>query len=162
MGTYLINIKMKSLTLILGLAALAMTSSDLGQVQAIQLEAMDKVSENKLDETTKASVKRAAAAALKVAVAAEKAETSDAITDSVDRYAREEERKAVERAVAHVERIRQHKLEVHKSALKEIEGIKVEAQKKHDEINKATKDATDKAIAKASKSVIGLDVGPNK
>merc|ERR1719440_1155488 len=135
----------------------------------------------KLDETTKASVKRAAAAALKVAVAAkkaeaaesiksdmkevhkaEKAETSDAITDSVDRYARDEERKAVERAVAHVERIRQKKLEVHSSALKEIESIKVEAQKKHDEINKATKDATDKAIAKASKAVQGLDVGPNK
>merc|ERR1712032_439322 len=79
MGTYLINIKMKSLTLILGLAALAMTSSDLGQVQAIQLEAMDKVSENKLDETTKASVKRAAAAALKVAVAAKKAEAAESI-----------------------------------------------------------------------------------
>ena len=93
---------------------------------------------------------------------AEKAETSDSITESVDKYARDEERKAVERAVAHVERIRQKKLEVHKSALKEIENIKVEAQKKHDEINKATKDATDKAIAKASKSVQGLDVGPNK
>ena len=62
----------------------------------------------------------------------------------------------------HVEKIRQKKLEVHKSALKEIENIKVEAQKKHDEINKATKDATDKAIAKASKNVQGLDVGPNK
>jgi len=181
MGTYLINIKMKSFTLILGLAALTMTTSELGQAQAVQLQAMHQLRENKLDETTKASVKRAAAAALKVAVAAkkaeaaesiksdmkevhkaEKAETSDAITDSVDRYARDEERKAVERAVAHVERIRQKKLEVHKSALKEIETIKVEAQKKHDEINKATKDATDKAIAKASKAVIGLDVGPNK
>lgn len=135
----------------------------------------------KLDETTKASVKRAAAAALKVAVAAkkaeaaesiksdmkevhkaEKAETSDAITDSVDKFAKEEEKKAVERAVAHVERIRQKKLEVHSMALKEIENIKTEAQKKHDEINKATKDATDKAIAKASRSVMGLDVGPNK
>jgi hypothetical protein len=172
---------MKSFTLILGLAALTMTTSELGQAQAVQLQAMHQLRENKLDETTKASVKRAAAAALKVAVAAkkaeaaesiksdmkevhkaEKAETSDAITDSVDRYARDEERKAVERAVAHVERIRQKKLEVHKSALKEIETIKVEAQKKHDEINKATKDATDKAIAKASKAVIGLDVGPNK
>jgi hypothetical protein len=93
---------------------------------------------------------------------AEKAETSDAITDSVDKYAKEEEKKAVERAVAHVERIRQRKLEVHSSALKEIETIKVEAQKKHDEINKATKDATDKAIAKASKAVMGLDTAPNK
>ena len=72
----------------------------------------------------------------------EKVETSDAITDSVDRYARDEERKAVERAVAHVERIRQMKLEVHKSALKEIENIKVEAQKKHDEIKE--KDESDK------------------
>jgi len=146
---------------------------------------MNQLKENvvsqKLDETTKASVKRAAAAALKVAVAAkkaeaaesiksdmkevhkaEKAETSDSITDSVDKYAKEEEKRAVERAVAHVERIRQKKLEVHSSALKEIESIKMEAQKKHDEINKATKDATDKAIAKASKSVQGLDVGPNK
>ena len=50
---------------------------------------------------------------------------------------------------------------MHSAALKEIESIKIEAQKKHDEINKATKDATDKAIAKASKSVQGLDVGPN-
>ena len=50
---------------------------------------------------------------------------------------------------------------MHTAALKEIESIKIEAQKKHDEINKATKDATDKAIAKASKSVQGLDVGPN-
>ena len=93
---------------------------------------------------------------------AEKAETSDSITESVDKFAKEEEKKAVERAVAHVERIRQKKLEVHSMALKEIESIKTEAQKKHDEINKATKDATDKAIAKASKQVQGLDVGPNK
>merc|ERR1711934_728651 len=126
MGTYLINIKMKSLTLILGLAALAMTSSDLGQVQAIQLEAMDKVSENKLDESTKASVKRAAAAVLKVAVAAKKAEAaesikndmkevkkaesqeaSDAIQEAIDKSSKDEEKKAVERAVAHVEKIRQ-------------------------------------------------------
>ena len=125
---------MKSLALILGLAALTMTTSELGQAQAVQLQAMHQLRENKLDETTKASVKRAAAAALKVAVAAkkaeaaesiksdmkevhkaEKAETSDAITDSVDRYARDEERKAVERAVAHVERIRQKKLEVHQN-----------------------------------------------
>lgn len=82
---------------------------------------------------------------------AEKAETSDSITESVDRFARDEEKKAVERAVAHVERIRQKKIEVHTSALKEIENIKMDAQKRHDEINKATKDATDKAIAKASK-----------
>lgn len=172
---------MKSWALILALGAITMTNNSPAQVQAVQLQAMNQLREHKLDETTKASVKRAAAAALKVAVAAkkaeaaesiksdmkevhkaEKAETSDAITDSVDRFARDEERKAVERAVAHVERIRQKKLEVHKSALKEIETIKVEAQKKHDEINKATKDATDKAIAKASKAVIGLDVGPNK
>merc|ERR1719331_2074777 len=159
--------------------AVALISSGEHGVNAVKIDS--KVEEQKLDEATKASVKRAAAAALKVAVAAKKAEaaesiktdmkevhkaekqeTSDAITDSVDKYARDEEKKAVERAVAHVERIRQKKLEVHSSALKEIESIKIEAQKKHDEINKATKDATDKAIAKASKSVIGLDVGPNK
>lgn len=172
---------MKSLALILGLSAITMTTNDSFQASAVQLQAMHQLRVNKLDETTRASVKRAAAAALKVAVAAkkaeaaesiksdmkevskaEKAETSDSITESVDKYAREEERKAVERAVAQVERIRQKKLEVHKSALKEIETIKVEAQKKHDEINKATKDATDKAIVKASKAVQGLDVGPNK
>lgn len=37
---------------------------------------------------------------------AEKQETSDAINESIDRMAREEEKRAVERAVAHVERIR--------------------------------------------------------
>ena len=37
---------------------------------------MNQLRENKLDETTKASVKRAAAAALKVAVAAKKAEAA--------------------------------------------------------------------------------------
>lgn len=172
---------MKSWAIILGVSAIAMTSNSEFQASAVQLQSMIDINENKLDETTKASVKRAAAAALKVAVAAkkaeasesikndmkevhkaEKAETSDSITEAVDKYAREEERKAVERAVQHVEKIRQKKLEVHKSALKEIENIKVEAQKKHDEINKATKDATDKAIAKASKNVQGLDVGPNK
>merc|ERR1719503_7676 len=172
---------MKSWAIILGVSAITMTSNTEWQASAVQLNSMVDINENKLDETTKASVKRAAAAALKVAVAAkkaeaaesiksdmkevhkaEKAETSDSITEAVDKYARDEERKAVERAVTHVEKIRQKKLEVHKSALKEIETIKVEAQKKHDEINKATRDATDKAIAKASKNVIGLDVGPNK
>ena len=34
--------------------------------------------------------------------------------------------------------------------MKEIEQIKAEAQKKHDEINKATKEATDKVIATAT------------
>ena len=38
---------------------------------------------------------------------AESRETSDAISDAVDKQSREEEKKAVERAVAHVERIRQ-------------------------------------------------------
>ena len=80
---------------------------------------------DKLDETTKKSVKKAAAAALKVAVAAKKAEAaesikndmkevaktetkehSDAINESLDKVAAEEEKKAVERAVAHVEKIR--------------------------------------------------------
>lgn len=129
-----------------------------------------------MDDSTKASVKRAAAAALKVAVAAKKAEsaesiksdmkevhkaekmeTSDAISESVEKMARDEEKKAVEKAVAHVERIRQKKLEVHNAALKEIEQIKTDAQKRHDEINKSTKDATDKAISRASKQVVGLD-----
>merc|ERR1711934_1240710 len=117
---------MKTWVLILGLAALTLTNNE---AQAVQLRTMNQLRENaiteKLDETTKASVKRAAAAALKVAVAAkkaeaaesiksdmkevhkaEKAETSDAIPDSVDKFARDEEKKAVERAVAHVEKIR--------------------------------------------------------
>ena len=46
---------------------------------------------------------------------------------------------------------------MHQNALKEIESIKQDAQKKHDEINKETKDAMDKAIAKAQKGVTGLD-----
>ena len=57
---------MKTWALILGLAALTMTNNE---AQAIQLQAMNQLRENavtaKLDETTKASVKRAAAAALK-------------------------------------------------------------------------------------------------
>ena len=39
---------------------------------------------------------------------------------------------------------------VHTNALKEIEKIKQDAQKKHDEINKQTKLATEAAIAKAT------------
>ena len=132
--------------------------------------------DQKLDESTKKSVKKAAAAALKVAVAAKKAEAaesikndmkevekaesrehSDAINESLDKVAAEEEKKAVERAVAHVEKIRSQKLIVHQNALKEIESIKQDAQKKHDAINKETKDAMDKAIAKAQKGVQGLD-----
>ena len=46
---------------------------------------------------------------------------------------------------------------MHAKALTEIEKIKGEAQKKHDEINKATRDATDKVILTASHSVLGLD-----
>ena len=59
--------------------------------------------------------------------------------------------------MAHVEKIRQKKLEVHSKALKEIEKIKGEAQKKHDEINRATKDATDKVTLTASHGILGLD-----
>lgn len=117
---------MKTWVLILGLAALTMTNNE---AHAIQMRSMNqlqsKAKVERLDETTKASVKRAAAAALKVAVAAKKAEAaesiksdmkevhkaekqefSDAIKESVDKTAREEEKKAVERAVMHVERIR--------------------------------------------------------
>jgi len=47
-------------------------------------------------------------------------------------------------------------------ALKEIDKIKAEAQKKHDEINRATKDATDKVIVTASHSVLGLDGEPKE
>jgi len=41
--------------------------------------------------------------------------------------------------------------------LKKIEQIKIEAQKKHDEINKGTKEATDKVIEGAAKGIMGLD-----
>ena len=141
---------------------------------ATQLSSMSL--EDRLDETTKKSVKKAAAAALKVAVAAKKAEAaesikndmkevaktqkkedSDSINESLDKVGAEEEKKAVERAVAHVEKVRSQKLIVHNNALKEIESIKKDAQKKHDEINKDTKDAMDKAIAKGQKGILGLD-----
>ena len=92
----------------------------MNNVEAVQID------QDKLDEETKASVKKAAAAALKVAVAAKKAEAqesikqdmkavhaaerseqSDEITSAVDKTSQEEEKLAVERAVAHVEKIRQ-------------------------------------------------------
>ena len=88
---------------------------------------------------------------------AETQEASDAITESIDKTSKEEEKKAVERAVAHVEKIRQQKLKMHESALKEIEGIKTEAQKKHDAINEDTKKATEAAIKKATDGLYGLD-----
>ena len=91
----------------------------------------------KLDESTKEQVKKAAAAALKVAVAAKEAdhevsmkkdkeeiqkaetkETSSNINEQIEKASAEEEKRAVEKAVAHVERIRQKKLEAHEAALK--------------------------------------------
>ena len=79
----------------------------------------------KLDDTTRKSVQRAAAAALNVAVAAKKAEAaesikrdmgevkkaeteeaSDAIQEAIEKASRAEEKRAVEKAVAHVEKIR--------------------------------------------------------
>ena len=46
---------------------------------------------------------------------------------------------------------------VHETALKEIEGIKTDAQKKHDAINEQTKKQTEAAIEKATKGLYGLD-----
>ena len=46
---------------------------------------------------------------------------------------------------------------MHESALKEIESIKTEAQKKHDAINEETKAATEAAIKKATDGLYGLD-----
>ena len=102
----------------------------LNNVSAVQITQEQDMA--RLDEETKASVKKAAAAALKVAVAAKKAEAqesiktdmkavhaaerseqSDEITSAVDKTSQDEERLAVERAVAHVEKIRQQKLIVH-------------------------------------------------
>ena len=149
----------------------------LNNVEAVSISQ----NQNKLDEETKRSVKKAAAAALKVAVAAKKAEAqesikqdmkavhsaeraeqSDEITSAVDKTSQEEEKLAVERAVAHVEKIRQQKLVVHNKALKEIETIKAAAQKEHDAINKKTQEETQKAIAKAQAGVKNLDAGVNK
>ena len=154
----------------------AMLLSQSEVAQAASLNTLSQIEEAKLDESTKKQVKKAAAAALKVAVAAKKAESSeaikkdmeevnkaeskeqsDAITEAVDKTSQEEEKKAVEKAVAHVERIRQQKIKVHNAALKEIDQIKADAQKKHDEINKQTTDATKKIIAKAQSGVTGLD-----
>ena len=147
----------------------------LATTNAVQIQSLAQIDENKLDEETKLSVKKAAAAALKVAVAAKKAEAqesikqdmkavkkaekteaSDEITTAVDKSAQEEEKLAVEKAVAHVEKIRQQKLVVHNNALKEIESIKSAAQKEHDAINKKTQEDTQKAIAKAMSGVKGL------
>ena len=155
----------------LALAAVLLTVTN-SEVQAVTI--------NKLDEETKASVKRAAAAALKVAVAAKKAEAaesirsdmkevkkaekeeaSDAIQEAVDRQSKDEEKKAVERAVAHVERIRQQKLIVHQAALKDIEQIKSASQKEHDKINAETKKKTDDAIKKATQGILNLDSAAN-
>ena len=88
---------------------------------------------------------------------AETQEASDAIQEAIDKSSKEEEKRAVEKAVAHVEKIRQEKLKVHESALKEIEGIKTEAQKKHDAINEETKKQTEAAIKKATDGLYGLD-----
>ena len=145
----------------------------LNNVSAVQI--VNEQDMTKLDEETKASVKKAAAAALKVAVAAKKAEAqesikidmkavhaaeraeqSDEITAAVDKTSQDEEKAAVEKAVAHVERIRQKKLLVHNEALKDIERIKADAQKEHDKINKKTQEETQKAIAKAQAGVKGL------
>ena len=68
-----------------------------------------------------------------------------------------EEKKAVERAVAHVERIRKQKQVAHDEAIKEIEQIKLAAKKKHEEIDLATAKATQDVINKATKGVMNLD-----
>ena len=167
----LLIIKMKYCT-ILALVACSMLIGQNNQVQGVKLS----INENKLDDTTKESVKKAAAAALKVAVAAKKAEAaesikrdqaevvkaerrenSDNIIEALEKVQKQEEKKAVEAAVAVVEKIRQKKLQQHDLAMKEIEQIKSDAQKKHDEINKATLEATQKTIAKAQAGLLVTD-----
>ena len=104
---------MKFLSISLAVVMLLTTES----VEATQLRTIKQssIEESKLDEATKSSVKKAAAAALKVAVAAKKAESqesikndmkavhkaekkedADAIMESVDKAAQEEEKKAVQ------------------------------------------------------------------
>ncbi len=94
-------------------------------VAIAMLMGVDALKVTKLDDTTRKSVQRAAAAALNVAVAAKKAEaaesikrdmgevrkaetqeTSDAIQEAIEKASRAEEKRAVEKAVAHVEKIR--------------------------------------------------------
>ena len=94
--------------------------------QALSMRGAEVIASVKLDDSTRRSVQRAAAAALSVAVAAKKAEaaesikrdmsevkkaeiqeTSDSIQEAIEQASRLEEKKAVEKAVAHVEKIRQ-------------------------------------------------------
>ena len=88
---------MKNCVLILGLAALTMTGGS-NDVQAIQLQAMNQLRANAitngLDETTKASVERAASAALKVAVAAKKAEADESIKNDMKEVHKAEKKEA--------------------------------------------------------------------
>ena len=155
------------------------------QVNALRLGNNADVSVTRLDESTRrfvrtSSVQRAAAAALQVAVAAKKAlskaeaaesikndmaavkkaemdEAEDNVKDAIEKASRAEEKRAVEKAVAYVEKIRQEKLRLHQKALKEIENIKANAQKEHDEINRKTKRLTEEAIARATSGVLNLE-----
>ena len=45
----------------------------------------------------------------------------------------------------------------HQKALRDIQKLKEDAQKKHDEINRDLKDKTDDVIHSAQNSVMGLD-----
>ena len=106
--------KVYSTTLALVIAGLMLSTS----VEGVKLSQAETVVHQKLDETTKKSVQRAAAAALSVAVAAKKAEaaesiradmnqvheaerqeTSDDISAAIEKTSREEEKRAVEKAV---------------------------------------------------------------
>ena len=107
--------------MVFAIAALLSESS----VNGIRLGNQADVNVMKLDETTRRSVQRAAAAALSVAVAAKKAEaaesigndmkavkkaeldeTNDNISDAIEKASRAEEKRAVEKAVAYVEKVR--------------------------------------------------------
>ena len=158
----------------MALVACSMLVGQNESVQAIKLGINE--NQNKLDDATKESVKKAAAAALKVAVAAKKAEAaetikkdqaevvkaerrenSDSIIEALEKTQKQEEKKAVETAVAIVEKIRQKKLLQHDAALKEIEQIKTDAQKRHDMINKETAEAEAKTIAKAQAGLLSIE-----
>ena len=73
--------------------------------------------------------------------------------DAIEKTSRLEEKSAVEKAVAHVEKIRQKKLEVHNRALEEVQKVKAAAQVQHDAINVETKKKTDAIITKATESI---------
>ncbi len=64
----------------------------ISQSEAVTIDQLNTIEEEKLDDATKKSVKRAAAAALKVAVAAKKAEAAENIRSDMKEVKKAETR----------------------------------------------------------------------